>query len=279
MSVHVLNSNYTQISSPHHEIVVVPFTQPPTITHMAPLIVYFDIKQSFMYGIQTESILGQQLTYHQLSTVPPELSQFVNITMQQHEWEVRATIEGRVSISEVLPIIILNGLVPTISIPISDASGGMIVINTTLRINSSPPLFDQPSYNFSLPEDSSRLTLLGPIQLIDPNTFSGGASLITPRIATTNMEASQLFSIISAPPESSNEMSAYSSYDILALSQFDYERVQFIDFQLEAMDVEDATLTSTATVRVDILPVNEFSPRFMSDRYIGIHRAVPTPKY
>lgn len=262
MSVHVTNSNYTQISSPHRELVTIPFTQPPTITHTAPQIVSFDIMYDFVYDFETSSELGQQLSYGQLIATPPELSDDANITFFQHDIGVR--VMGRISIDATLPVIIQQGIVPSLSITITDAFRGMVIASTRLHINPSPPLFDRPHYVYDVAENTSTGVLPGPIRLIDPN---GGTNLLTPMITRNEPGTSEFFSVVAAGLFDAPH--AYFSYDMLIQHRFDYEQIERVDFQLVAVDAEDDTLTSTATVRVNILPVNEFSPRFVMTRLVG----------
>ena len=261
MSVHVFNSNYTQTSAPHQKVVTVPFTQPPTISHTAPSSTFFDITSVFTYQLQTRSNLGQPLTFGAIATNPPGFSGDVNITVLEHD--TGANIVGRISISTVLPTIVLNNLIPTVTVPIMDTLGGLVLATTQLRINPSPPIFEHAQYIFSI-EENSRGIMLGPIRLIDPN---GALNQPIPTISRNQDGASQLLAII--PKFSDSDVtSAYSSYNILVQHRFDYEQIQVIEFQMVAVDSEHRELSSTATVRINITPVNEFSPRFIMNRFV-----------
>lgn len=262
MSVHISRSNYTQVSDPHREVVTIPFNQPPTITHTAQRGLSFNITLEFVYQFMTSSSLGLQLSYGQLLATPPELSSDVNITIFPHETGAR--VMGRISIDKTLSIIIQRDLTPSIAIPIRDALGGVVIAATELRINPSPPLFDQPHYVFSINENSQ--VLLGPIRLIDPN---GGTNLITPVILDNPQGAERLLDIVEDPftISSPNMIPAYFTYNLVVLHPFDYEQTQALDFVVEAQDFEDTLLSSTATVIINILSVNEFSPVFILTRF------------
>ena len=111
--------------------------------------------------------------------------------------------------------------------------------------------------------------LLGPIRLIDPN----GVSNFHP-VITSNNSASQLFQII---PDVEHSISGpYSTYNILAQYQFDYEQIQMFNFEMVVLDSEDNMLSSTATVQINITPVNEYSPVFLNDRYCNRWRQMRT---
>lgn len=263
MSVHVFNSNYTQITSPHLELVTIPFTQPPTITHTAPPFLSFDITATFIYTLEATSTLGQTLSYGPLQATPTQLSTDANITVLPHGTGAR--IMGGVTIDTTLPAIIQQELAPSISVTISDSFGGVVIATTQLRINPSPPLFDQPHYDFSVLEETSRGMFLGPIRLIDPN---GGQNLLTPTIAPNEQGTSTLFSLVST--DFTDQIHAYFNYDLVVQHQFNYEEIQVVDLQLIAVDLEDQSLSSSASVRIDILPVNEFTPQFIMPRSVEL---------
>ncbi len=259
----MLGSNYTQQRAPHGQSVTIPFSQPPTITHTAPPLVAFNFTAGFVYEFETASVLGQQLGYGQLQSTPSELSANVSVTVFPHE--VGARVMGRISIEQTLPLILQQEGPPSLSITISDALGGVVIARTQLRINPSPPLFDRSDYVFSLNEGSGRGTFLGPIRLIDPN---GGDTMLIPTIIPAENQSS-FFSIVpshlSSPEQDSND--AFSSFQLLVLVEPDYERMQVERLRLQVVDRDDPFLTSTATVTVNIMPVNEFSPTFVTNRY------------
>ena len=241
---------------------VVPFTQPPTITHTAPPLVAFNITAGFVYEFETVSMLGLELAYGQLQSMPQELGSNISVTVFQHD--VGARITGRISIEQTLPIILQRDALPSLSIAISDPLGGMVVARTELMINPSPPLFDRSDYVFSLDEVTSNGMLLGPIRLIDPNR---GDVVAAPVIIAP--EGQPRYFIVIPCPEADPD-SIYSCFHLLVSFQFDYEHVQNVSVQLRSEDRADPSLTSTATVTVNIMPVNEFTPRFIMNRSVQL---------
>jgi hypothetical protein len=194
--------------------------------------------------------------------VPPALADDANITVFQHQTGVR--IMGRISILETLPVILQQMATPSLSVAISDTHGGVVIATTLLEINSSPPLFDHSHYTYDLAENISRGSFLGPIRLIDPNGEQITAPIIT---SSSNQGASLIFSVVGSEfsrlsdPEPS--FTAFSSYSLLVNTELNYEQHQVFEFQLVATDIQDSSLVSTATVNVNILPLNEFTPVFL----------------
>ena len=204
-----------------------------------------------------------------MTAVPPALANDTSITVFPHN--IGARVVGRISLQQTLPTIVGEMLTPSLSVAISDPLGGVVIATTQLQINPSPPLFDSSHYSFNVLENSSRGTLLGPVRVIDPN----GGPTRPPTVVPNDLSAQLIFSVIDArfsrmsdspdaPPPSSS--AAYSSYNLLVNHQFNYEQIRMLEFQLMVMDAIDNSLTSIATVRVDILPVNEFPPVFTVPR-------------
>lgn len=199
--------------------------------------------------------------------MPTELSADVNISVLPHS--IGARVMGVVSVNSALPAILEQEVMPTLSVAITDALGGVVIATTRLSINPSPPLFERSHYNFEVVEGTSRGVLLGPIRLIDPN---GGTSLLTPSITPNEQGTSSFFSIITTDfaPQPHH---AYFSYDLVVQHQFDYEQVQQVSLQLVAVDLQDQSLSSSASVTVNILPLNEFTPHFLMPRSVqGIEK-------
>ena len=173
-------------------------------------------------------------------------------------------IKALVAIDTTLPIIVEQEVTPSFSVVITDTFGGVIIATTELRINPSPPLFEQPQYIFDIPEETSRGMFLGPIRLIDPN---GGRSLLTPTITPNAEGTSTFFDVIGE--DFTDETRAYFTYELVVLHQFNFELVRTVNFDLVARDLEDQSLTSSASVMVNVIPVNEFTPQFVTSRYAG----------
>ena len=260
----MINSNYAQTQTSHKEIATIHFTQLPTITHTAPSAILVDITSSFVYELVATSILGQNLFFGPVVALPNELAHDINITVFPHN--TGAHVIGQISLDRTLPSIVMKQITPSISIPLSDTSGGIVFATTQLLINPSPPLFEHPYYSFDLIENTSRGMFLGPVRTIDPNRNS---DQLLPTILANSQGAHQLFTI-SPSPATHESIPAFSSYSIVVLFQFDYELIQEIDFEIVAVDSADTSLSSMATVRVNILPVNEFAPVFVTSRLVAL---------
>ena len=264
VSVHVSRSNYTQQRAPHGESVVVSFTQPPTITHTAPPVLPFDISADFAYILETTSVLGRQLSFGEIQSSPPELSANVSVTIFEHN--VGARVMGRVSIQWTLPLILQLEEPPSLSVAVSNDVGGVVIARTELRINPSPPLFERSEYVFNLAEGTSTGELLGPIRLIDPNR--GDNILVPTIISSENGTIPRFFDVIpTLPALESDSDDVYKSFYLVARFQFDYEVIEVVRFRLLSEDHHDPSLTSVAMVTVNIMPVNDFTPTFIVNRF------------
>ena len=262
VSVHVVNSNYSQEGDVHRESVLIPFSQPPTISLTSPPSTTIDVTAPFSYRISAASQLGQNLNIGSLATSPDELAQDVNITVISHQGHnLVLQVSGQISLDQTVPAIALNSsVVPFISVPIQDAVGGVVLASTQLLLNPSPPLFEFLHYEFSLAENAFRGSMLGPIRTLDPD---GQASTTPPVIVDNSAGDHQTFTVIESLDAPSPP---YTTYFILSTIEFDYELVQHRNFEIVAVDSRDASLNSSATVRVNILPVNEFPPVFVVNR-------------
>ena len=257
----MVNSNYTQVQDPHKETVIVPFIQPRTISVMSvPPSIHIDVTSPFSYQMSATSQLGQNLYLGQLVTFPSDLSQDVNITSNNQGHSLALLISGQISLNRTLPNIVLNySTIPFLSIPISDDAGGIVYATTQLLINQSPPIFEYSHYEFNFLESMPRGATLGPIRTIDPNGYS---NVVLPTISTDPSGNHQVFTVALSPDD---QVPPYSTYVIVVLLEFDYELTQQRNFEVVAVERTDNSLRSTATVQVNILPVNEHSPVFVQD--------------
>lgn len=236
----------------HKYILIIPFHQPPTITHTAPPTYDVNVDDTFTYSFTVMSSLGNTLDLGRPMTTPPEL--FDDITIIPELDLNRITVSGIISISGALPFIVQQGTPTTISLPIEDDdNGGVIFIETRLILRPSPPLFNQSTYEYSVLEERSN-PYLGPFAVIDPN----GDAISTPSTNTT------LFAVFAhIPTGDSLPAGPYSYFDILAFVNLDYEQRSRFSFMMTVTDAISPTLSSTALVTVNVLPVNEHSPVFL----------------
>ena len=196
------------------------------------------------------SSLGNTLDLGRPVTTPTELFDSVTITPQLDL--NRVTVSGQISIDGALPAIVQQGTPATISLPIEDDNnGGVVYVETQLMLRSSPPLFNQSTYEYSIPEDSGN-RLLGPFAMIDPNRDS----IATPATNTS------LFTIISHVSDD-DLPGPYVYFDVLIFVQLNYEQQSMFSFTMTATDTASPTLSSSALVTVYVLPVNEHSPVFL----------------
>lgn len=199
------------------------------------------------------SSLGNTLDVGRPMTTPPELYDDIVVTPQLDLNMI--TISGNISISGALPFIIQQGTPAAITLPVEDNDNeGVVFVETRLVLHPSPPLFNQSTYIYSISEDSSNL-FLGPFTVIDPN----GDSISTP---TTNTSLFRVLTHIS----DGGQPGPYSYFDILILVQLNYEQQSTFFFEMTVIDSVSSTLSSTALVTVNVLPVNEFSPVFLVDQ-------------
>ena len=211
----------------------------------------------FTYNIIISTFLSrpEQLIFGQPITQPPELATDVNITTSENR--AAATVAGVISLDRVLPIIVQRNIIPFVSIPIFDNYGGLVVIETLLHIPMESPIFNQSDYTFSLLEESGSGTMVGQISLIDPN----GHHIAVPSVV--DQIAAGYFLIL---PSAVSTLSPYTVFDIVTQLRVDYEQHNSFSFEVSVADTVDLTLTSAATVTVNILSVNEFVPLFVEDR-------------
>ena len=201
------------------------------------------------------SSLGSTLDLGQPMTTPLELLNDIVITPQLELNQI--IISGIISLNGALPFILQQGTPATISLPVEDVDNwGVVFIETQLMLRPSPPLFNQSTYKYNISEDSSN-PLLGPFAVIDPN-----GDLISPPSRNTS-----LFAII---PHISNDHenlpAPYSYFDILVYVNLDYEQWSSFTFMITVIDTVFPSLSSTALVTINVLPVNEYSPMFLVDR-------------
>jgi hypothetical protein len=188
-------------------------------------------------------------------TTPPELLDDITITPQL---EVnRITISGMISLNGALPFIVQQGTPAKLTLSVEDNNnGGVVYIETRLMLRPSPPLFNQSTYEYSIPEASDN-RLLGPFAVIDPN----GGSVSTPSTNTS------LFTTLTHIPSGDDNLPPpYSYFDILVLVNLNYEQQSIFYFTIIATDTVSPTLSSIALVTVHVLPVNEHSPTFLVDQ-------------
>jgi len=221
-----------------------------------------NVTAPFSYQISATSQLGLNVNAGSLSTFPDELLRDINTSVISHQGHsLVLQFTGQISLDQTLPEIVLNNsVVPFISIPIQDDVGGVVYTTTQIFLDPSPPLFEFSHYEFSLSESAARGTMLGPIRTLDPNGHSSNVPLM---IVDNSAGDHQVFTIIGSRED---PLPPYTTYFILATLVFDYELVQQRNFEVVAVDSNDTSLNSTATVRVNILPVNEFPPVFVINR-------------
>ena len=258
VSVHIANSNYSLSNSVHKYFLIVPFSQPPTITHTAPPFLDVDVDVPFMYTFSVTSMLSRsiQLDLVEPVTTPTELLENVTITPRQDVSMI--AVSGVISTARVLPRIVQQGTPATILIPIEDSTyGGVVYVQTQLRIRPSPPLFNQSVYEYSVLEGSTN-HFLGPFAVIDPNGDS---------IAVPETNASNWFNIVPHNPSSGDTPPGpYSYFDILIIVNLNYELIPSFSFTMTATDRVNPTLSSVAVVIINVLPINEFPPVFRENR-------------
>ena len=185
-------------------------------------------------------------------TTPPELYDDIIITPQFELNQI--TISGTISLAGSLPFIVQQGTPARITLPIEDdANGGVVYVETQLMLRPSPPLFNQSTYEYSIPEVGSN-RIVGPFAVIDPN----GDPVSAPSTNTS------LFTIFPHIPSNDDQLpEPYSYFDILVLVNLNYEQHSMFSFAITAIDAVSHTLSSTALVTINVLPVNEHSPVFL----------------
>lgn len=208
----------------------------------------------FTYEFFSSSDLGLTLNYGKITTNPPEL--LSDITMTTREGHNQAVLSGLISLNRVLPVILEQTIVPNISIPIVDSIGGIVIATTQLIIQQAPPIFNQSHYEFNIVEESGTGERFGPIPILDPN----GDIVLNPE--TTN----PIFQVI-PPLVTVSPSTGFTTFDLLVVLRLNYEQIPRYDFELIAYDSVNSSLSSRASVRLNVLPKNEFPPVFVQPRY------------
>uniref|UniRef100_A0A3P8WDW9 Protocadherin-15 n=1 Tax=Cynoglossus semilaevis TaxID=244447 RepID=A0A3P8WDW9_CYNSE len=125
-------------------------------------------------------------------------------------------------------------------------------------IDDNSPVFSQPTYEVSVPENSPVGTVVLTLSAVDADLFSN----VTYRIKTES--AGQLFSL------------NYITGEVAVLQTLDFEGLAAMGmgatytFQVEAVDHEGVMPPGEATVTVRIKDMNDFSPIFSQDLYKGM---------
>ena len=246
----MLGSNYTHTSEPFKETAVIPFHQPPTITADAPSNISVRTSISFSFQISSTSNLDVQLRYDHLVTTPPELAN--DITFEVSPSGRVATIRGIISLSVLAQIVEQHINIPMVSIRVTDTYGGYIVRRTDLLIQDQAPNFNQSEYIFNIPENKP-VVIIGTFTVTDPNADP----LDTPQVDPPN----PMFPILQARPG----LCTVCEYQILTtMPGFDYEEQSQYNLQIVVRDLANSSLSSSATLTINVLPVNEFAPEFTS---------------
>ncbi len=241
----MFGSNYTQTTIPYKQTVIIPFYQPPTIQFQAPSVLNLDVSAPlYIQFAATSTLSTQPLHYSNLKTSPETLSG--DLTLD----EASGVISGSVSVDTISAILDLNDP-PSISVHVTDEYGGFVVYVVTLAVQESPPIFDQEHYVFSVREEQTSDEFAGSFALIDPN---GDLFNFLPRIVNLSSSASDLFLIVVG-----DQFGHFSTYDVFGTRSFDFEEITAYYMEIEA---NDGFQTSRVSVRVDVLPVNEFDPAF-----------------
>ena len=242
----MLGSNYTNTDEPFKQRAAIPFYQPPTITVDAPSNISVTANTSFSFQVSSTSALEVPLQYGTLVTSPPQLANDLALTSSSNGV---VTIRGIISLSMLSQIIQLQIMVPTITVRVTDTFGGTVAHTTAILIQESAPIFNQSGYVFNIPENQHRPTV-GAFSVIDPNTDP----LDSPQFVSPN---SNFRIVLSSTPCTVCE---YTIFTIM--SMFDYETQTQYNLVVEVQDSLNRSLRSSATVTINVLPVNEFPPVF-----------------
>ena len=246
VSVHVLGSNYTNTDEPFKQRAAIPFYQPPTITVDAPSNISVTANTSFSFQVSSTSALEVPLQYGTLVTSPPQLANDLTLTSSSNRV---VTIRGIISLSMLSQIIQLQITVPTITVRVTDTFDGIAIHTTAILIQESAPIFNQSGYVFNIPENQYRPTV-GAFSVIDPNTDP----LDSPQFVSPN---SNFLIVPTSTPCTVCEYTIFTT-----LSRFDYETQTQYNLVIEVQDSLNRSLRSSATVTINVLPVNEFPPVF-----------------
>ena len=245
----MLGSNYTNTSEPFKQTAAIPFYQPPTITIDAPSNISVRANTSFSFQVSSMSALEVPLQYGTLVTSPPQLVNDLTLTSSSNRV---LTIRGIISLSMLSQIIQMHITVPTVTVTVTDSFSGTVVHTTTILIQESAPIFNQSGYVFNIAENEPvSSTSIGTFSVIDPNTDP----LDSPRFDPRNSN----FVIVST----SATPCTVCEYIIFAtMSSFDYEQQTQYNLIMVVWDSLNRSLSSSATVTINVLPVNEYAPIF-----------------
>ena len=239
----MLGSNYTNTDEPFKQTAAIPFYQPPTITVDAPSNINVRANTSFSFQVSSTSALEVPLQYGTLVTSPPPLVNDLTLTSYSNGV---VTIRGMISLSMLSQIIQLQITVPTVTVRVADTFGGTIVHTTAILIQESAPIFNQSGYVFNIPESEHRPTV-GAFSVIDPNTDP----LDSPQLVPPNSN----FRIV--PTSTPCTVCEYTIFNIM--SRFDYETQTQYNLVVEVQDSLNRSLRSSATMTINVLPVNEYA--------------------
>ena len=245
----MLGSNYTNTSEPFKQTAAIPFYQPPTITIDAPSNISVRANTSFSFQVSSMSALEVPLQYGTLVTTPPQLVNDLTLTSSSNRV---LTIRGIISLSMLSQIIQMHITVPMVTVTVTDSFGGSLVHTTALLIQESAPIFNQSGYVFNITENEPvSSTSVGTFSVIDPNTDP----LDSPRFDPRNSN----FVIVST---SAMPCTVCEYIIFTTMSSFDYEQQTQYNVMVVVQDSLNRSLSSSATVTINVLPVNEYAPIF-----------------
>ncbi len=246
MIVH--GSNYTNTTPPPSTTLTITFTQPPTITHTAPPTISVQVETTFSYQFTISSSLDNPLNIAEsdITSEPATIANGIIITVTDND----VTVSGLVSLNKDLPEILINGTMPVVSVPIMDIICGVVMATTQLVIEQSSPIFSQSHYEFEALEGNAGVRV-GPIPITDPNGDRINTPVITGRL-------DPLFRITFDDPSG-----IFTNLYLVAPVRLNYEGAVYYDVNIVAMDFVDASLSAETTVRINVIPVNEFTPTFI----------------
>ena len=249
VSVHVKGSNYRYTSEPFKQTALVSFQHPPTIIVQSPSEISVDVTSSLSYQLEASSALNLSmlLRFENFRTTPQELQNDFTLDVSTEE------VTGMISLSSLAEIIDTT-VTPSFSVDVTNEYGGFIVHTVTIHFNPSAPLFNQTHYTFSILEEQSSDDLVGTVAVIDPNNRENDG--INLPFFTDPAVMDKFLILPNGPSE------AYYLFDILSIHSFDYEERTLYALEIGITNRDDASLSSTATVTVNIISVNEFSPFF-----------------
>uniref|UniRef100_A0A8C2QVN4 Protocadherin gamma-C3 n=1 Tax=Capra hircus TaxID=9925 RepID=A0A8C2QVN4_CAPHI len=147
-----------------------------------------------------------------------------------------------------------------LSITARDAGTPSLSALTTVRvqvsdINDNPPQSSQSSYNVFVPENNRPGDLLCSLAASDPD--SGLNALISYSLLEPRNRDVSASSFISLNPQTGA---------VHATRSFDYEQTQTLQFEVQARDRGNPPLSSTVTVRLFVLDLNDNAPAVLRPR-------------